>query len=69
MMSTQRYGAIHTHEEGAFLALALSPLFRTPHVYDMHSSLPRQLANSKFGGLPLVVGIFEWLENLVNRYL
>jgi len=67
MMSTQRYGAIHTHEEGAFLALALSPLFRTPHVYDMHSSLPRQLANSKFGKLPLVVGIFEWFENLVLK--
>lgn len=63
----QRYDVIHSHEEGAFVALLLAPLFGTPHLYDMHSSLPRQLASSRFGGYWLIIRLFEWLEGQVLR--
>ena len=41
----RRYDAIHSHEEAVFIAAAYAALFRLPHLYDMHSSLPQQLSN------------------------
>ncbi|MCB0195117.1 MAG: glycosyltransferase, partial [Anaerolineae bacterium] len=38
---------------------------RTPHLYDMHSSLHQQFANSKFGHYGIVVKIFDVLERWV----
>jgi glycosyltransferase involved in cell wall biosynthesis len=67
MLLSRRYDVIHTHEEGAFLALLLSPLFRIPHLYDMHSSLPRQLKNFKSGNSWIIVNLFKKLEELVLR--
>lgn len=61
------YDVIHSHEEAAILCWPLARLFRTPHLYDMHSSLPAQLARSRFGRLPALVGLFEWLETRVLR--
>jgi glycosyltransferase involved in cell wall biosynthesis len=58
----RRYDVVHSHEEAAFLIMFLAPLFRVRHVYDMHSSLPRQLANSKYGKWPLLVTLFVLLE-------
>jgi glycosyltransferase involved in cell wall biosynthesis len=63
----KRYDVIHTHEEGAFAALFLSKIFRTPHLYDMHSSLPKQLENFKFGNLRPIVNLFVKLEERVLR--
>ncbi len=63
----RRYDVIHSHEEGAFIAAVLAPLFRTPHLYDMHSSLPRQLENYGFGNYRPIVRLFEWLERRVLR--
>ena len=60
-----RYDVIHSHEEAAFIALFLGKIFRTPHLYDMHSSLPRQLENFKFGNWWWLVRTFELLENWV----
>src|SRR5262245_3831395 len=37
-----RYDAIHSHEEGGLIGIALAGLLRLPHLYDMHSSLPQQ---------------------------
>jgi glycosyltransferase involved in cell wall biosynthesis len=62
LLLRHRYDVIHSHEEGAFLATFLAPLFGRRHLYDMHSSLPRQLANSKFGRWPLLVSLFKLLE-------
>jgi glycosyltransferase involved in cell wall biosynthesis len=62
LLLRRRYDVIHSHEEAAFLAMILAPLFRQRHIYDMHSSLPRQLANSKYGHWPLVVRLFKLLE-------
>jgi glycosyltransferase involved in cell wall biosynthesis len=58
----RRYDLIHSHEEGAFLGLVLSAIFRTPHLYDMHSSLPNQLENFSFGNCKPIIKIFEILE-------
>lgn len=41
----RRYAAIHSHEEAVFIAAVYVRLFRLPHLYDMHSSLPQQFDN------------------------
>jgi len=64
---TQRYDVIHSHEEAAFWAAPLAKLFRTKHLYDMHSSLPKQLANFNFGNVWPIVKLFETLENAVIK--
>jgi glycosyltransferase involved in cell wall biosynthesis len=65
LLFTRRYNVIHSHEEAAFFAMPLSWLFRTPHLYDMHSSLPKQLANYNFGNYRPIVRLFEILESWV----
>lgn len=65
LMLSRRYDVIHSHEEAAFLALPLSALFNVRHIYDMHSSLPRQFANFNFGNWPPLVRCFELLERWV----
>jgi glycosyltransferase involved in cell wall biosynthesis len=62
LLLRRRYDVIHSHEEAAFMVTFLAPLFRLRHVYDMHSCLPRQLANSKYGNWPLLVTLFALLE-------
>jgi len=42
---TGRYDAVHSHEEGGALGVLLAWLLGVPHLYDMHSSLPQQVAN------------------------
>lgn len=67
MVLRQRYDVIHSHEEAAFLAMFLAAVFRIPHIYDMHSSLPKQLANFNFGNFWPIIKIFKFLENLVLK--
>jgi len=59
------YDVIHSHEEAAFFSVVLSKVFRTSHLYDMHSSLPLQLENFNFGNYWPVVRLFELLESWV----
>jgi glycosyltransferase involved in cell wall biosynthesis len=66
-LASKRYDVIHSHEEGAFFGLVLSPIFRTPHLYDMHSSLPKQLREFKFCDRWLIVKTFELLEDWVLK--
>jgi glycosyltransferase involved in cell wall biosynthesis len=61
-LMTKRYDVIHSHEEAAFFSNLLAWLFRTKHIYDMHSSLPRQLTNFSFGNNKLFVKLFQTLE-------
>ncbi len=42
----------------------LAFLSRTPHLYDMHSSLPKQLVNFSFGDNWLFIKLFSLLERL-----
>lgn len=67
MLLRRRYDAVHSHEESAFFVALLAPLFGTPHVYDMHSSLPNQLVNFNYGHWRLLVKLFEWLEYMVVK--
>ncbi len=46
---TTRYDAVHSHEEGGAIGILLAGLLGLPHLYDMHSSLPQQVANFGFG--------------------
>ena len=60
-----KYEVIHTHEEAGFFTVFLARLFKVPHLYDMHSSLPNQLVNFKFGANRFMIAIFEFLERWV----
>lgn len=62
LLFKNQYDVIHSHEEAAFFAVALAALFQIPHLYDMHSILSRQLADSKYGKYGLIVKLFEFLE-------
>jgi glycosyltransferase involved in cell wall biosynthesis len=62
-----RYDLVHTHEEAGIFYALLSFLFRVPHLYDMHSSLPQQFGNFSFLNIPPVVGTFRLLERLTLK--
>jgi len=63
----QRYDVIHTHEEAGLIGTILAPLAKAQHLYDMHSSLPQQLANFKVYNYGPIVKFLEALERLVVR--
>jgi glycosyltransferase involved in cell wall biosynthesis len=65
MLLTRRYDVLHSHEEASFFSMLLGVLFRVPHIYDMHSSLPRQLINYRYGYLKPAIKLFEFLERAV----
>ncbi len=62
MLARNRYDLIHSHEEAAFFATLLARIFRVKHLYDMHSSLPKQLENFNFANYRPVVKLFEVFE-------
>ena len=62
LLIRRRYDFVHAHEEAVFFCWLLKPLFRFKLVYDMHSSLPQQLANFAFTKSRLLTGAFEMLE-------
>jgi glycosyltransferase involved in cell wall biosynthesis len=62
------YDAIHSHEEGAAIGLALAWLLRLPHLYDMHSSLPQQLGNFQFTRSSALVRLFEAVEAWILKH-
>jgi glycosyltransferase involved in cell wall biosynthesis len=64
LLSRNRYDLIHSHEEASFFGVILSYLFRTKHLYDMHSSLPQQLRNFKFSSSGSLIKLFEKLEKM-----
>lgn len=66
-LRSNRYDLLHSHEEAAFFAVNLARRHGLLHIYDMHSSLPQQLENFGAYNLPLVRGLFSWLERRVLR--
>jgi len=64
---SERYDAVHSHEEGSFIGIVLAGLLGIPHLYDMHSSLPQQLGNFAFSKSRFLKGAFSWMERLVIR--
>ena len=65
---SRHYDLIFTHEEAAFFGVILSRLWRIPHLYDMHSSLPQQLENFRFSRSRWLLAFFQFMEKLVLRY-
>jgi glycosyltransferase involved in cell wall biosynthesis len=61
---TKRYDYIHTHEEANIMGACFSTIFRTPHLYDMHSSLVQQMNNFKFTKSKLIVWFFKTIEKI-----
>jgi glycosyltransferase involved in cell wall biosynthesis len=64
---SDRYDAVHSHEEGSFIGVVLAAALGIPHLYDMHSSLPQQLTNFAFSRSRVLRRIFEVLERFVIR--
>jgi glycosyltransferase involved in cell wall biosynthesis len=58
---------IFSHEEAGWVGAALGKLFRIPHLYDMHSSLPQQLENFRFSKSRLLKSVFLALERFVLK--
>jgi glycosyltransferase involved in cell wall biosynthesis len=63
----RRYDLVFTHEEAALIGLVLSKVWRLPHIYDMHSSLPQQLENFEFSRSRLLKRLFVRMERLILR--
>jgi glycosyltransferase involved in cell wall biosynthesis len=64
---TDRYDAIHSHEEGSIIGVLLALALGVPHLYDMHSSLPQQLTNFDFTKSRLLKHLFARMERFVVR--
>lgn len=62
LLARNQYDVIHSHEEAAFWSVLLSKGFRIRHVYDMHSSLPQQLASLPCWNFWPFLKLFEVLE-------
>lgn len=67
-LAAKRYDLIFSHEEAAFFGTVLAKLWRKPHVYDMHSSLPQQLENFEFSRSKTLKAVFTRIEHFVLRY-
>ena len=65
--ASARYDAIHSHEEGGLIGVIVAALLRVPHLYDMHSSLPQQLANFAFSGSRAWRAVFQAIERFMIR--
>ena len=64
---SDRYDAVHSHEEGSWGGVLVAALLGVPHLYDMHSSLPQQLTNFAYSRSRTLAVIFSALERFVIR--
>ena len=64
---SERYDAVHSHEEAGMLGVLLAGVLGVPHLYDMHSSLPQQLTNFAYTRSRAITRAFEWMERFVIR--
>src|SRR5450759_2070807 len=61
------YQVVHAVEESVFMAMLIRLCLRTPYVFDMDSSLPRQMTE-KFRALAAVSPILKWFEGRAIRH-
>jgi glycosyltransferase involved in cell wall biosynthesis len=64
LAASGRFDLLHTHEEAGWIGQRLRRKHGLPHLYDMHSSLPQQLAN--FGRYDW--GPVRWAFRRLERY-
>lgn len=67
MLCGRKYDVIHSHEEASFFAVLLAFLFGMRHLYDMHSSLPKQLGAFHFSRRFPTRWLFKVMERWVLR--
>jgi glycosyltransferase involved in cell wall biosynthesis len=65
LLFSRSYDLIFSHEEAAWFGTFLAKLWRIPHIYDMHSSLPQQLEVFLFSRSLTLKKIFSALEQYV----
>ncbi len=65
--ATSSYDLVFSHEEAALAGCLLAKIWKKPHVYDMHSSLPQQLENFKFSRSPLLLALFRSFERFILK--
>ena len=64
---SRKYDAVHSHEEGGVIGVLLAWWLGVPHLYDMHSSLPQQVANFGYGNATWLKRTLGWFERLMIR--
>jgi glycosyltransferase involved in cell wall biosynthesis len=62
-----KYDAVHSHEEGGVIGVALAWWLGVPHLYDMHSSLPQQVTNFNYPRGGWLARALGWFERLMVR--
>lgn len=66
-IATRKYDLIYTHEEAAFFGALMRFLFGKRHAYDMHSTMPNQLADWEYSTSRLLRWLFELMERFIVR--
>ena len=67
MLRSTRYDLLHSHEEACVFVSVLCKVFKVPHLYDFHSSIPQALGNFGYDKFPFLISFFEWIERIVIR--
>ena len=66
LLIRNRYDVVHAVEESAFMAMLVCPIFRTPFIYDMDSSMATQVID-KFRFVRKAEALLRALESLPAR--
>ncbi len=66
LMSKNKYKVVHAVEESSFMATLICPLFRTPFIYDMDSSMATQILD-KMAFLRPLEKLLRLLESVPMR--
>ena len=64
---SRKYDAVHSHEEGGVIGVVLAWWLGVPHLYDMHSSLPQQVANFGYEKATWLARLLGWFEKMMIR--
>lgn len=61
------YDLIFSHEEAALIGVLLAKIWKLPHIYDMHSSLPQHVENLSFLGRRFLKEILLSMEAFILK--
>lgn len=66
-LTIKQYDLLISHEEAAWPGTILAKIWRMPHLYDMHSSLPDQLETFNFSHSKLLKKAFLGIEKYILK--
>ncbi len=67
MLLKEKYDCIHTHEDAVFIGVIIRFIFKIPHIYDMHSSLPEQFVNYKVTNSKFFLHLASFMEKIALK--